>query len=181
MASAFGTTRLSPQQDPAPSAPDAHDVGLLVLRVCLGIVMAAHGAQKLFGWFGGGGLEGTEMFFESVGYPMAGAMALLTAVIETFGGLALIVGLLTPLAAAAAFGTMLNAISVKWGGGFFLPDGLEYEITLAALAAGIALTGPGRLAIDRGLPVLRDHRLSHGAAAVALGALVAGLVLLIRN
>lgn len=181
MTSPLGTAPLLPRQDPGPSAPDAHDAGLLLLRVLLGVVMAAHGTQKLFGWFDGGGLEGTEMFFESVGYPAAGAMALLTALIETFGGLALIVGLLTPLAAAAAFGTMLNAISVKWGGGFFLPDGMEYEITLAVLAVGIALAGPGRIAIDRSVPVLRDHRLSHGLAATALGAVVAGIVLLIRN
>ncbi|MDK1475681.1 DoxX family protein [Streptomyces sp. 549] len=168
---------------PAADAPSrsAHDVGLLVLRIALGLVMAAHGAQKLFGWFGGGGLDGTAAFFGSVGYPAADTMALVAAVTETFGGLALALGLLTPLAGAAVFGTMLNALAVKWGGGFFAPEGVEYELLLAAAAAALAISGPGRLAVDRALPRLRDHRLSHGLAAVALGAVVAGVTLLIRS
>ncbi|MBB1253505.1 DoxX family protein [Streptomyces sp. OF3] len=179
----FRPTRSIGGQDrtPGQSSPHAYDVGLLVLRLALGLVMAAHGAQKLFGWFDGGGLAGTEAFFDSVGYPAAGTMALVAALTETFGGLALALGVLTPLAGAAVFGTMLNALAVKWGGGFFGPQGVEYELVLVALAAGLTLTGPGRLALDRALPVLREHRLRHGFGAVVLGAVVAGVILLIRG
>lgn len=90
-------------------------------------------------------------------------------------------GLLTPLAGAAVLGTMINALAVKWGGGFFAPAGVEYEVLLLAGAAGLALTGPGRIAVDRFLPGLRAHRLAYGVAAVLLAAVIAALVLLIRN
>ncbi|HZG04874.1 MAG TPA: DoxX family protein [Streptomyces sp.] len=165
---------------PAPVSP-AHDAGLLLLRLALGLTMAVHGAQKLFGWFGGGGIEGTGRFFASLGYPSGEAMAVVAGLTETAGGLALVLGLLTPLAGAAVLGTMINAVAVKWGGGFFAPRGVEYELLLTAAAAALTLTGPGRWAVDRLLPVLRPHRLAHGAAAVALGAAAAGLTLLARS
>ncbi|GAA2393786.1 hypothetical protein GCM10010420_18510 [Streptomyces glaucosporus] len=165
---------------PASSNP-AHDAGLLLLRLALGLVMAVHGAQKLFGWFSGGGIEGTGMFFASLGYPAPEAFAVVAALTETLGGLALVLGLLTPLAGAAVLGTMINAVAVKWGGGFFSPQGVEYELLLVAAAAALTLSGPGRWAVDRALPVLRAHRLRHGVAAVALGAVVAGVTLLLRS
>ncbi|GAB2815359.1 DoxX family protein [Streptomyces daliensis] len=167
--------------DAQAATPHAYDAGLLVLRIALGLTMAAHGAQKLFGWFGGGGLEGTGQFFSSAGYPSGEAMAVIAGLTETFGGLALVLGLLTPLAGAAVFGTMLNALAVKWNGSFFAPEGVEYELLLTAVAAGLTLTGPGRYAVDRALPVLRAHRLAYGAGAVVLGAVVAGIVLLVRS
>ncbi len=166
---------------PATSSLHAYDVGLLLLRIVLGLTMAAHGAQKLFGWFGGGGITGTGQFFEMSGYPSGKTMAVIAGLSEVFGGLGLVVGLLTPLAGAAVVGTMINALAVKWGGGFFAPDGVEYELVLAAGAAGLALTGPGRIAVDRFLPWLRAHRLAYGVVAVVIGAASAGLVLLIRN
>ncbi|MEV5514705.1 DoxX family membrane protein [Streptomyces flaveolus] len=166
---------------PEVSSPHAYDVGLLVLRLALGLTIAAHGAQKLFGWFGGGGLEGTGQFFTMSGYPSGKAMAVVAGLTETLGGLGLLFGLLTPLAGAAVLGTMINALAVKWGGGFFAPEGVEYEVLLAAGAAGLALTGPGRLAVDRYLPGLKEHRLVYGVIAVVLAAALAGLVLLIRN
>lgn len=121
------------------TSPHAYDGGLLLLRLALGLTVAAHGVQKLFGWFGGGGLEGTGQFFEMSGYPAGETMALIAGLSETLGGLALALGLLTPLAGAAVFGTMINALAVKWGGGFFAPEGVEYEILLAAGAAALAL------------------------------------------
>ncbi|MGW0817283.1 DoxX family protein [Streptomyces viridiviolaceus] len=166
---------------PDASSPHAYDVGLLLLRLVLGLTLAAHGAQKLLGWFGGGGIEGTGQFFAMSGYPSGEAMAVIAGLTETLGGLGLVFGLLTPLAGAAVLGTMINALAVKWGGGFFAPEGVEYEVLLAAAAAGLALTGPGRLAVDRYLPGLRAHRLVYGVAAVVLAVLLAGLVLLIRN
>ncbi|MGC0372978.1 DoxX family protein [Streptomyces sp. SAI-229] len=166
---------------PESTSPHAYDVGLLILRVTLGLTIAAHGAQKLFGWFGGGGIEGTGQYFTQSGYPSGETMAVIAGLSETLGGLGLALGLLTPLAGAAVLGTMINAMAVKWGGGFFAPQGIEYEVLLLAGAAGLALTGPGRIAVDRFLPVLRVHRLVHGAAAVLLALVAAGLVLLIRK
>ncbi|MFE9631068.1 DoxX family protein [Streptomyces sp. NPDC006463] len=165
---------------PSLSTP-AHDTGLLLLRLVLGLTMAAHGSQKLFGWFGGGGISGTGQFFTASGYPAGDAMAVLAGLTETLGGLGLAVGLLTPLAGAAVVGTLINAIAVHGAGSFFAPKGIEYELLLAAGAAALALTGPGRYAVDRFLPVLRSHRLAHGALAVALGVVLAGALLLVRN
>ncbi|MFD9409867.1 DoxX family protein [Streptomyces sp. NPDC059989] len=158
-----------------------HDAGLLLLRLVLGLTMAAHGTQKLFGWFGGGGISGTGQFFTASGYPAGDAMAVLAGLTETLGGLGLAVGLLTPLAGAAIVGTLINAIAVHGAGSFFAPKGIEYELLLTAGAAALALTGPGRYAVDRFLPVLRGHRLAHGALAVALGVVLAGVLLLVRS
>ncbi|MGP3950795.1 DoxX family protein [Streptomyces sp. 7N604] len=170
----------APADRHAPSLP-AYDAGLLVLRLALGLTMAVHGAQKLFGWFGGAGLDASGQFFTMSGYPSGKAMAAVAGLTETLGGLGLVLGLLTPLAGAAVAGTMVNAIAVKWGGGFFSPEGVEYELLLTAAAAALALTGPGRLAADRFLPGLRAHRLGHGIAAVVLGAVLAAVVLLLRK
>ncbi|PKV98046.1 DoxX family protein [Nocardia fluminea] len=158
----------------------ATSAGLLVLRLGVGATMAAHGTQKLFGWFDGGGLDGTERFFAASGYPSAKAFAVLAGVSETLGGIGLILGLITPLAAAAILGTMLNAIAVKWGG-FFSPKGVEYETILAVAAASLALTGAGGFAVDRFVPGLRDYKIGYGLAAIALAFVAAGITLLIRN
>ncbi|MFE9258062.1 DoxX family protein [Streptomyces sp. NPDC006879] len=159
----------------------ARDAGLLLLRVALGLTMAAHGAQKLFGWFGGGGVDGTGQFFSVSGYPAGEAMAVVAGMSEVLGGLALTLGLLTPLAGAALLGTLINALAVKWGGGFFAPQGVEYELVLLVGAAALTLAGPGRYAVDRFLPLPRAHRSIHGALALALGVLAAVVVLLVRG
>ncbi|MFF3327857.1 DoxX family protein [Streptomyces sp. NPDC002889] len=164
----------------APS-PHAYDVGLLLLRLAVGLTMAAHGTQKLFGWFGGPGINGTGRFFELSGYPHGDAMALLAGLSETLGGLGLVLGLLTPLAGAAIVGTMINVIAVRWGSGFFAPRGIEYEILLLAAAATLTLTGPGRYALDHFIPGLRAHRLAYGAVAIVLAAVAAAVILLIRG
>ncbi|KIF02599.1 DoxX family protein [Streptomyces sp. RSD-27] len=167
---------------PAPSTA-SYDTGLLLLRVVLGLTVAAHGVQKLFGWFGGGGISGTGQFFTSVGYPAGDTMAALAGLTETLGGLGLAAGLLTPLAGAAVTGTMINALAVHGAGAFFAPKGMEYELLLTAAAAALTLTGPGRYALDRALPLpaLRTHRLSLGASALALGVVLAGATLLVRG
>lgn len=123
----------------------------LALRVPVGLIFAAHGAQKLFGWFGGYGLEGTGQFFNSIGLNPGYLMALLAGAAEFFGGLALIVGLLVRPAAAALGFTMLVAIfSVHFSKGFFMSSG-GYEYALALLAASLSLlfSGAGRLSVDR--------------------------------
>ncbi|MEN8654291.1 DoxX family membrane protein [Streptomyces sp. 21So2-11] len=178
------TTMLSPVTTGTPRqapSPHAYDVGLLVLRLALGLTMAAHGSQKLFGWFGGGGLDGTAQFFTASGYPAGKAMAVVAGLTETFGGLGLAVGLLTPLAGAAVVGTMLNALAVKWSGAFFAPEGVEYEVVLIAAAAALTLTGAGGLAVDRLVPGLRAQRFPYGVAALVIALVLAGVTLLLRK
>ncbi|QIK08973.1 DoxX family protein [Streptomyces sp. Je 1-4] len=183
MTSPLGTLASSRLAIPTRSAPSprGYDAGLLLLRLALGLTMAAHGAQKLFGWFGGPGLDGTGQFFTMSGYPAGRTMAVVAGLTETLGGLGLAAGLLTPLAGAAVVGTMINALAVKWGGGFFAPKGVEYELLLTVGAAALTLTGPGRYAIDRLLPGLRAARPVHGLLALLLGVVMAAGVLLVRK
>ncbi|ONK15378.1 DoxX family protein [Streptomyces sp. MP131-18] len=176
-----------PAAAPAPlpgQAPAGLDLGLLLLRLAVGLTMAAHGSQKLFGWFDGAGLDATGAGFTSMGYPSGETMALVAGLSETFGGLGLALGLFTPLAAAAVLGTMINAVfAVHWESGFFLPAGYEYAMIMGFGAASLALTGPGRLAVDPLLPVpaLRTHRTTYGAAALGLAVVTAVVVLLLRD
>ena len=123
----------------------------LILRVLVGAIFAAHGAQKLFGWFGGYGLEGTGQYFDSIGLNPGYLMALLAGAAEFFGGLALILGLLVrPAAAALAFAMLIAIFAVHLGNGFFMDKG-GYEYALALLAASLSLmfSGAGRISVDR--------------------------------
>lgn len=126
--------------------------GLLLLRLVAGGTLFAHGAQKLFGWFGGHGLRGTAGFFENLGFRPAVPLAFLAALAET-GGLVFAAGLLTPLAALGITIVMLNAIAVvHWSKGFFNGNGgLEFPLSLAAIAVAVAATGPGRFSLDRAI------------------------------
>src|SRR2546421_9839591 len=124
--------------------------GLLVLRVVIGGTIFAHGAQKLFGWFGGPGLRGTAGFFGSIGWRTPLLMALLAGLGES-SGLLFAAGFLTPLAALGIATVMLNAIfAVHWKNGFFSSNGgLEFPLSLATVAVAVAAIGPGRFSIDR--------------------------------
>ncbi|UCJ15676.1 DoxX family protein [Pseudomonas sp. MM211] len=125
--------------------------GLTILRVLVGIIFVAHGAQKLFGWFGGYGLAGVAQWMESIGLAPGYLMALMAGSAEFFGGLALIIGLLVRPAAAVLTFTLLVAIfSVHIGNGFFMSDN-GYEFALALMAATLALLieGAGRLSVDK--------------------------------
>ena len=123
------------------------DVSLLVLRVIVGVIFAAHGAQKMFGWFGGSGLSGIVENLGPVGY--------LVAVGELFGGLGLIVGFLCRFSAASNIVIMIGAIVMVHGqNGFFLSNrGFEYNLALIGLLAPIFLAGAGRFAVGRVLPL----------------------------
>lgn len=123
----------------------------LVLRVPVGLILAAHGAQKLFGWFGGYGLEGTGQWLASIGLAPGYLMALLAGSAEFFGGLALVLGLLTRPAALVSAFTMLVAIfAVHIDNGLFMSNnGYEYALTLFAATLVLAIQGAGRLAVDR--------------------------------
>jgi putative oxidoreductase len=131
---------------------DRRDLGLLLLRLGTGGVLAAHGAQKLFGWFGGGGLSGTGQFMESVGYAPGKASAAAAGLAETGGGTLLALGLATPAAGAAAAGAMAGASAVHAPNGFFNQNGgYEHAASLGLAAAGLAVAGPGRLSLDHAL------------------------------
>ncbi|TXS93681.1 DoxX family protein [Parahaliea maris] len=136
----------------------------LALRVPTGIVLAAHGAQKLFGAFGGYGLEGTGQWMASIGLEPGYLMALLAGSAEFFGGLALLLGLLTRPAAIVTAFTMLVAIfSAHWQGGLFLTNnGYEYALTLLAVSVSLAIQGAGHFALDNLLSRLanRDRRIT---------------------
>lgn len=122
----------------------------LVLRIPIGIIFAAHGAQKLFGAFGGYGLEGTGEFMASLGLGPGYLMALLAGSAEFFGGLALLLGVLVRPAAAALACTMLMAIlAVHIEHGLFLNDnGYEYALALLAAALALLVSGAGRWSLD---------------------------------
>ena len=128
-------------------------IAALALRVPVGIILAAHGAQKLFGWFGGYGLEGTGQWMASIGLEPGYLMALLAGSAEFFGGLALIVGLLIRPAAAVSAFTMLVAIfSVHVEHGLFLANnGYEFALTLFAATVAIAIQGAGSYAADNAI------------------------------
>ena len=129
------------------------NAGALALRIFVGIIFAAHGAQKLFGWFGGYGLEGTGQFFGSVGLDPGYLLALLAGIAEFFGGLALIVGLLVrPAAAALAFSMLIAIFAVHWSKGFFAASGgYEYALALFAASLSLLLSGAGRFSADRAI------------------------------
>jgi putative oxidoreductase len=122
----------------------------VILRVPIGLILAAHGSQKLFGWFGGYGLEGTGQWMASVGLNPGFLMALLAGSAEFFGGVALILGLLTRPAAVISAVTMLVALFwVHWGKGFFLDThGIEYALALLSATTALAFIGGGRYSLD---------------------------------
>jgi putative oxidoreductase len=130
----------------------ARDLGLLALRAGVGGALAAHGVQKLFGWFGGAGLEQTGATFEKLGFRPGTLNAIAAGLGEAGGGALLAVGLATPGASAAVVGTMIVASSMHVDKGFFASKGgLEYPAVLGWSAAALALTGPGRLSVDNAL------------------------------
>jgi putative oxidoreductase len=129
------------------------DFGLFVLRLVVGGLFIGHGTQKLFGWFGGYGVEGTGGFMESLGYRPGKHFAVLGGVAEAGGGLLLFLGLFTPLAVAAIVGVMINAIfSVHVENGPWAQNnGYEYPLVAAVAAAAIALGDGGAAALDHAL------------------------------
>lgn len=133
----------------------AIDVGLLVLRVGVGVPFALHGFQKLLGWFGGGGFRGTSAWFASLGFGDGRAATLMAGTGEIVGGLGLALGLLTPLPAAAVVGTMTTAAFVNnAASGFWsVAKGWELNGYLIVAAAALAVAGPGALSVDAVLDV----------------------------
>jgi putative oxidoreductase len=125
-------------------------IGLLIIRLVAGLTMAAHGAQKLFGWFGGSGFSGTMKMQERVGLKPPALWASFAILGEFGGGLSFALGFLTPLGAAGMFGAMFMAIvKSHWKNGFWNSKrGFEYPLQLFAAAVGIGIAGPGSYSLD---------------------------------
>ncbi|AVH57904.1 MULTISPECIES: DoxX family protein [Streptomyces] len=142
--------RASPEPAGSPTI-SAGDCGLLLLRLTFGLILAGHGAQKLFGIFGGSGLSDTADGFAALGYRPGMVFAVIGSLSEFLGGLGLAVGLFTPLAAAAMIGVMINAMVTVTGehGLWGTEGGVEYNVSIAIVALAVAAIGPGRLALDR--------------------------------
>ena len=149
------------------------DAGLLVVRVVFGLVMAAHGAQKVFGWFGGYGLAGTGGFFDSLGFRPGKLFAGLAGTTEMVAGLLLAAGLLGPIGPALIVSVMVVAsLAVHLPNGLFAQNnGYEVPLLYATAAVGIALTGYGAYSLDAGLGIA-----SLWTTPVTLLVLAAGLV-----
>jgi putative oxidoreductase len=123
----------------------------LALRFPIGLILAAHGSQKLFGWFGGHGLVETGQFMDSIGLHPGFLMALLAGSAEFFGGIGLILGLFTRVAAASCAITLLVAlVTVHLGKGFFLTThGIEYALALVSATVALSIMGGGSYSVDR--------------------------------
>lgn len=124
-----------------------------ILRIPIGLILMAHGAQKLFGAFGGYGLEGTGQWMASIGLEPGYLMALLAGSAEFFGGLALVIGLLVRPASAVIAFTMLMAIfSVHISNGLFMANnGYEYALTLLIVAVSLVFSGAGSFSVDKAI------------------------------
>ena len=149
------------------------NLALLVLRLVVGLGFAAHGAQKLFGAFGGGGISATAGFFEQVGLRPGRRHAVAAGLAEFAGGLLIALGLLTPFAAAALIGVMTAAVlTVHLRNGFFVTqNGYEYNLTLTAVVFALSGIGAGNWSLDH---VLGLDLMGTGWALAALAAGVLG-------
>jgi putative oxidoreductase len=158
------------------------DIGLLLLRLTVGLTLAAHGAQKLFGWFGGPGLDAIGESFAMLGFVPGKRHAIVAGLAESGGGLLLVLGFLTPIAAALLSGVMLvAAVSAHIKQGFFAHKG-GYELTLVLgfSALSLAFAGPGSLSLD----VQLGHPMSGvlwGAGAFITGLLGGAIPLVLRR
>jgi putative oxidoreductase len=148
-------------------------LGRLILRVVLGALFIGHGTQKLFGWFGGHGIEGTGGFFEDLGFKPGKHHAVAAGAAEAGGGALLALGFLTPAAAAAISGPMVTAIRhVHASKGPWISDGgYEYNAVILAALAAIVDDGPGPISLDHALGIEKS---GFGWALAAVGAGAAG-------
>ncbi|WP_217592845.1 DoxX family protein [Cohnella sp. GbtcB17] len=128
------------------------DTGLLIIRIVVGLLFVGHGAQKLFGMFGGYGPKGTGGWMESVGIKPGVAMAVIAGLMELIGGALFAVGLLTPVAAVLIALAMIGAIKVHAPNGIWsTANGYEYPLVMLAIAIGVAFAGAGAYSLDSAL------------------------------
>jgi putative oxidoreductase len=151
---------------------DAMSIGLLLIRLTVGGLFIGHGCQKLFGWFGGGGLDGTGEMFTKAGLRPGWLTAAIAGTAETVGGSLLLLGALVPLAAAAIATVMAGAIiTVHLRNGVWNTNGgFEFPLVMAAVVIGLAFSGPGRFSID--------HAASISMRGVLWGLMAVGLSLI---
>src|SRR5258705_12143528 len=124
-------------------------IGLLLVRIVIGLIMAAHGAQKLLGWWGGYGLRGTGQFFEQMGFQPGPAFAAAASLSEIISGLLVALGFLGPIGPALMVSVMIvAALTVHSGQGLFAPKGIELPLLYGIAAFGLALTGFGEYSLD---------------------------------
>jgi putative oxidoreductase len=159
------------------------DVGLLILRVVVGLTFAAHGAQKLFGWWGGPGTAGWHKAVEGMGFRPVGLFVAISIGAEVIGGLFLALGIWTPFAAGVLMAQAVAIIAlVHWAHGFFTSNnGIEFPFALATVVTAVAVMGPGRAAIDTALGIsfttaVRLELLALGFAAGVIAVAVSKLV-----
>jgi putative oxidoreductase len=148
--------------------------GLLLARLILGVLMAAHGTQKLFGWFGGYGIAGTAGFFESLGFRPGRLFAATAALAEVASGILIALGLFGPVGPALLLSVMIvAAVSVHWKNGVFATgNGIEVPLLYAAGAVALAFTGPGPFSLDAVLGI--DHTWTPALRVAALAVGVVG-------
>lgn len=152
------------------------DVGLLIIRLVVGLLLAGHGAQKLFGMFGGYGLKGTSGWLGSMGLRPAGIWALLAGLSELGGGVSLALGLLTPLGAVGVVAAMLMAVLLAHRQALWVTEGgMEYNLVLIAAAVALVFTGPGQFSLDAALGLSVPLPLTAGIALLALFTVVIAL------
>ncbi|GMM67003.1 DoxX family protein [Alteromonas sp. MTD1] len=127
-----------------------NSIANIMLRIPVGIILTAHGSQKLFAWFGGYGLEGTGQWMESIGLAPGFLIALLAGSAEFFGGIALLLGFLTrPAAIVSAFTMIIAIFSVHFSNGLFMSNnGYEFALTLLAVNVALAIQGGGKYSVD---------------------------------
>lgn len=153
------------------------DLGLLGLRLMLGGLVGVHGAQRVFGWFGGHGLGDFAKSLQQAGFKYTDILAPALGYAEFGGAVLIVLGLFTPLAAAAVLVVVGNSIILQWSGGL---SAYEVAASLAGAAFAVQFCGPGRISLDRALPWYR-HALAYGTSLFSLAVIaVAALQLLLR-
>jgi putative oxidoreductase len=159
------------------------NTGLLILRLVIGFAMAAHGAQKLFGWYGGGGIKGTAAYLEKFGFQPGTQFAVIAGLFEFLGGLLLALGLINPIAAALMVSVMVVAIgTVHLGNGLFATNnGFELPLLYLTGALATGFTGPGDYSLDHALGFDSTFPEMTFWAALAIGLLGALANLAMRN
>ncbi|WP_326946878.1 DoxX family protein [Amycolatopsis sp. NBC_01307] len=158
-------------------------LGLLILRLAIGVTMGAHGLQHLFGLFGGPGIGGFARMLETFGYhKQTTLLSWITGITELAGGALVVVGLFTPLAAAGLLGVAANAVYAKFHGGFFegQGQGFEFELVLGLGALSLLFTGAGPISLERNTP-WRRRPLPLGLVSLLLAAAASVVVIVLTR